>query len=99
MKFIFNKNFLYETSNTVRYKTKRQQRKNVFYLSFSPCFTTLTGKNKNIFSNIVAQIVAYRNIDMKQTANATELRINQSVVSRVLARYKSTGAFSAKKRP
>lgn len=52
------------------------------------------GKGRNISSESVAQMVAWNEMGMSQTAIATLLRLQQSVVSRCLKRYRETGSFS-----
>ena len=56
------------------------------------------GKNEDISTEKVAQIVILRQEGLTQQAISARLAINQSIVSRHLSRHAATGTYSAKKR-
>lgn len=60
------------------------------------CF--IMGKNSDISSHIVAQIVALRNEGLTQVTISTRLKVSQSIVSRALKRHRETGQYGARKR-
>lgn len=57
------------------------------------------GKARNITSESVAQIVILRQEGLTQCEIARKLKLNQSIVSRAVKRYKETGSFCYKKSP
>lgn len=58
----------------------------------------MMGKNSDISSEMVAQMVALRDVGMKQKVIAVRLHIHPSVVCRCLKRHSQTSSFSARKR-
>jgi transposase len=57
------------------------------------------GKARNITSESVAQIVILRQEGLTQCEIARKLKLNQSIVSRAVKRYKETSSFCYKKSP
>lgn len=66
-----------------------------YFLLFA---VSIMGKNKDISTEKVAQIVILRQEGLTQQAISARLGINQSIVSRQLSRHATTGTYSAKKR-
>ena len=63
------------------------------------CILIVMGKNKNYPPTFGAQIVAFHQAELKQTDIARRMVISQSVMSRTISRWKSTGSLGPMKEP
>lgn len=63
------------------------------------CILIVMGKNKNYPPTFGAQIVAFHQAGLKQTDIARRMVVSQSVVSRTISRWKSTGSLGPTKQP